>query len=129
MKYRYTHKDARKFHKYGVDLTVYGEAVASCNPVLVEVKVGHLEEFYDQKSTYMYLILEGEGTFMLNDEPVRASPKDLIVIPPKTRIYYFGTMKMVLCVTPAFDEKNERHVRMVDASESPYVAERTQHGS
>jgi hypothetical protein len=29
-------------------------------------------------------------------------------------------MEMVLTVAPAFDEKNERHVRMVDESESPY---------
>lgn len=32
----------------------------------------------------------------------------------------FGTMKMVLTVCPAFNEKNERHVRFVEEKESPY---------
>jgi hypothetical protein len=32
-------------------------------------------------------------------------------------------MEMVLTVTPAYDEKNEQHVRMVDEKESPYDKE------
>lgn len=120
MKYTFSHKDANRFTKYGINLAVYNENVPAANLVYVEVEVGHLEEFYSERSTFMYLIFEGEGTFVLNDEKVRAAAKDLIVIPPKTRIHYFGKMKMALCVTPAFDEKDEHHVRMVDASESPY---------
>jgi hypothetical protein len=30
-------------------------------------------------------------------------------------------MDMVLTVSPAFDEKNEREVRLVDKKESPYI--------
>ncbi len=120
MKYKYTPEEAKQFHKFGIDLTVYGEDVPSSNLVYVEVNEGHLEEFYDEVSTYMYLIFEGKGTYVLNDEKVEVQAKDLIVIPPKTRIHYFGKMKMALCVTPAFNEDNERHVRMVDISESPY---------
>jgi hypothetical protein len=29
-------------------------------------------------------------------------------------------MEMVLTVSPAFDEKNERHVRFVEEQENPY---------
>lgn len=120
MKFKYTAKEARKFNKHGIDLTVYGQNVPEANVVHVSVKEGHFQEFYDLKSTYTYYILAGEGTFYLNDEKVKAEAADLIVIPPKTRIHYFGTMEMVLTVSPAFDEKNERHVRFVDKSESPY---------
>ena len=120
MKYKFAADEAQKFNKYGVDLTVYGENVPEANVVLVAVEKGHLEEFYDQKSWYIYSIVEGQGTFVLNDEKVEAKSTDLIAVPPKTRIYYFGKMKMVLTVAPAFDEKNERHVRMVDESENPY---------
>lgn len=123
-KYKYSTKDAKKFNKYGVDLVVYGEDFPPANVVRVSVKKGHFEEFYDVESAYIYYIVEGKGTFVLNDEKVEAQATDLIVIPAKTRIHYFGTMEMVLTVSPAFDEKNERHVRMVDESESPYATKK-----
>jgi mannose-6-phosphate isomerase-like protein (cupin superfamily) len=93
--------------------------VPSANVVHVDVKEGHFQEFM-HNSTFMYYIIEGKGTFFLNDEPVEVSATDLIVIPPDTRIHYFGTMKMVLVVTPAFNEKNEKHVRYVEKDENPY---------
>lgn len=119
-KYKYTVKEAKKFNKHGIDLTIYGEGVSSANVVHVRVKEGHFQEFYDVESTFIYYIVKGEGTFFLDDKKVKAKATDLIVIPPKTRIYYFGNMEMVLTVTPAFKEENERHVRFVNNSESPY---------
>jgi mannose-6-phosphate isomerase-like protein (cupin superfamily) len=84
------------------------------------VKEGHFQEFYDVESAFIYYIINGNGVFILDDEKVEAKATDLIVIPPKTRIHYFGTMEMVLIVCPAFDEKNERHVRFIDKNENPY---------
>lgn len=118
--YKFTADKANKFNKHGVDLVVYGEGVPETNVVHVSVDEGHFQEFYDEKSWFIYYIYEGRGTFVLNDEKVEAQATDLITIPPKTRIHYFGTMKMVLTVSPAFDEKNERHVRMVGKEESLY---------
>lgn len=120
MKYLYSHDKAKTIKKFGVDITLFGENVATNNLVYEEVTVGHLEEFYSDVSTYMWFVFEGKGTFVIDDERVEAVAKDLIVVPPKKRIHYFGNMKMVLCVTPAYDEKNEHHVRDVDPSESPY---------
>jgi len=119
VKYKFTAEEAQKINKYGADLTIYGENVPSANVVPVSVKEGHFEEFEDQKSTYIYYIVKGSGVFFLNDEKVEAKATDLIAIPPKTRIHYFGTMEMVLTVTPAFDPENEKHVRMVDKKENP----------
>jgi mannose-6-phosphate isomerase-like protein (cupin superfamily) len=119
--YKFSANDARKFNKYGIDLVVYGENFPAANVVHISVKKGHFEEFYDLESAFICYIIEGKGTFVLNDKKIEAKAADLIVVPPKTRIHYFGTMEMVLTVVPAFDEKNERHVRMVDESESPYV--------
>src|SRR5690606_23040635 len=93
-KYKYEAKDAKKFNKHGIDLTIYGQNVPEANVVHVSVDKGHFQEFYDIQSTYTYYIYEGEGTFYLNDEEVKAKATDLIVIPPNTRIYYFGKMKM-----------------------------------
>lgn len=120
IKYKFTTDTARKFSKFGIDLVVYGENAPEANVVHVSVKKGHLEEFYSLKSYYIYYIVKGKGTFVLNDEKIGAKETDLIVIPPKTRIHYFGTMEMVLTVAPAFNEKNERHVKMIDEKESPY---------
>jgi len=120
MKYKFTEKEAQRFEKHGINITIYGEDVSSANVCHVRVKEGHFQEFYDVESTYIYYIIGGKGTFFLNDEKVEASATDLIVIPPKTRIYYFGKMDMVLTVTPAFKDKNERHVRFVEKAESPY---------
>ena len=119
-KYLFRTKDAKKFNKHGIDLTIYGQNLPQANVVHVSVKEGHFQEFYDVKSSYTYYIIHGNGVFYLNDELVEVEATDLVVIPPKTRVHYFGIMEMVLTVAPAFDEKNERHVRFVDRSESPY---------
>ena len=118
--YKFTAARADKFNKHGIHLTVYHEGVKGANMVRVSVKKGHFQEFYEIKSWFIYYIIKGQGTFFLNGQKVKTKATDLIVIPPKTRIYYFGKMEMVLTVTPAFNEKNERHVRMVDKSENPY---------
>lgn len=120
MKYLYPYSEARTINKFGVDITIYDENVASNNIVYEETTVGHLEEFLDEVSTHMWFIIEGKGTFVIDDEKIEAGPKDVVVVPPNKRIHYFGKMKMLLCTTPAFDPKNERHIRDVSPSESPY---------
>lgn len=122
-KYKYTTIEADKFNKHGVDLTIYGQSEPSANVCHVSVKKGHFQEFYDTVSSFTYYIIEGKGTFYLDDEPVEVEATDLVVIPPNTRIHYFGTMEMVLTVAPAWKEENERHVRFVEESESPYIKE------
>ena len=123
MKYKFTADGARRFNKHGIDLTVYGEDFPGANVVHVNVEKGHFQEFYDVQSTFIYFIYEGRGVFVLNDEKTEVKATDLIVIPPNTRIHYFGMMKMVLTVSPAFDPANERHVRFVEENESPFSAQ------
>ncbi len=120
-KFKYTADQADKFNKHGIDLTIYNENVPQANVVHVSVDEGHFQEFSDNESFYIYYIYQGHGLFVLNDEKIEAKETDLIVIPPKTRIHYFGTMKMVLTVTPAFNEANENHIRFIDKSESPFL--------
>jgi mannose-6-phosphate isomerase-like protein (cupin superfamily) len=120
VKYKYTASEAQKFNKHGIDLTVYPLGASSANVVHVSVEKGHFQEFKDKESTYIYYIYEGNGTFILDDEKIEAKATDIIVIPPKTRIHYFGKMKMVLIVSPAFKPENEEHIRFVEESESPY---------
>lgn len=120
MKYLYPFDEAETFNKFGVNITVFGEGIATGNLVYEETEVGHLEEFLENISTQMWFIIEGNGTFVIDDERVEAGPKDLIVVPPGKRVHYFGKLKMLLCTTPAFSEENEQHIRNVAESESPY---------
>lgn len=120
-KFKFTADEANKFNKHGIDLTVYGIGVERANVVHVSVEEGHFQEFSDKESYYIYYIYEGNGLFVLDDEKVEAKATDMIVIPPNTRIHYFGKMKMVLTVSPAFNPDNENHVRFVDRSESPFL--------
>ncbi len=118
--YKFTAENSHQAHKHGVDLTIYDSDTPGANVVFVSVDEGHFEEFYNTKSHFIYYITEGSGTFVLDDEKIEAGATDLIVVPPKTRVHYFGTMKMVLTVTPAFLERYEHHVRFVDRNENPY---------
>lgn len=109
-----------QFQKNGVSFTGYGNIDENIALVVENVERGHFEEFVHDKSKFIYLFLEGEGTFVLNDEEVSVKAGDMLVIEPGTRIYYFGCLKQVLITTPAYDEKYERHIRDIDSSENPY---------
>jgi mannose-6-phosphate isomerase-like protein (cupin superfamily) len=98
-------------HKYGKDLWVYPEISSAAKLVYIDAKEGHFEEFYDKVSTFTYYVIEGSGTFFLNGEPQPAVAGDLITIPPNTKIYYLGRLKMILVTTPAWRAENEMHVR------------------
>lgn len=92
--------------KFGINLNIYPD-MANCGVVIVDTETGHNEEFYNKRSTFHYIILEGSGDFFLDDEKVSASTGDLVSIAPKTRIYYRGKMKMVLVTSPAWREGDE----------------------
>ncbi|PIV09175.1 hypothetical protein COS31_01220 [Candidatus Roizmanbacteria bacterium CG02_land_8_20_14_3_00_36_15] len=120
-KFKFSFKDTKTKHKYGVDITLYGLNKPEANIVYEEVQEGHFEEFLSTKSTYMWFIIEGKGAFVINDEKISVNAKDIIAVPPNNRIHYFGKMKMILFTVPAYNEKNERHIRNIKKEESPYV--------
>ena len=106
-----TEKDIRQLSKFGVDLKIYSAIDETCGVVLVHVEDGHNEEFRHLESTFTYIVLEGRGTFYLNDESVDVSKGDRISIKPNTNIYYKGKMQMVLITTPAWSAEQEVEVR------------------
>lgn len=112
---KFSLKDSISKEKHGIKLNVYSnfEKVPEANTCLVDCEKGHFQEFYDKKSTFIYYIMEGEGTFYLDGEPTKVKATDLIVAKPNTKIYYLGKMKMLLTVTPAWQPENEVHVRFI----------------
>lgn len=107
MKYQLT-KSAHipKKDKFGIHLDVY-PSINDCGFVIVETDTGHNQEFYDKQSTFTYIILQGPGTFYLDDEPVEVNQGDVLAIQPHTRIYYKGKLRMALITNPAWKPENE----------------------
>jgi len=111
MKYKLTKlKDVPKKSKFGINLNVY-PGVDNCGIVMVNTEEGHNQEFYDIKSTFTYIIIDGTGKFFLDDEPVSVDKGDIISIQPNTRIYYKGKLKMLLITNPAWKPENEVETR------------------
>jgi mannose-6-phosphate isomerase-like protein (cupin superfamily) len=107
MKYQLTkNEDIPKKDKHGIHLNVYPQ-IGDCGIVTVNTEAGHNQEFYDVESTFTYIVLEGDGVFVLDDEEVLVSAGDHISIPPKVRIHYKGNMKLVLITNPAWKAENE----------------------
>ena len=98
--------DIFKKEKFGIKIDVY-PAVGNCEIVIVDTDTGHNQEFYDKVSTFNYIILEGSGSFFLDDEEVKVSKGDFVSIQPNTRLYYKGAMKLILVTTPPWQEENE----------------------
>lgn len=125
-KIKFCHKEARTIHKHGVNITLYDLHLEGANLVYEETNEGHFEEFLNTVSTCVWFVIEGTGTFVLNDEKIPVEAKDIIVAPPNTRIHYFGKMRMILVSSPAFKPENERHIRTITKEESPYfISKRT----
>ena len=95
-----------KKEKFGINLEIFPN-VGDAGIVSVVTEVGHNQEFYDKQSTFIYIVLEGKGTFFLDDEGVEVNAGDMLAIEPGTRIYYKGKLKMILITTPAWKSENE----------------------
>lgn len=98
--------DIPKKEKFGIKLDIYPN-IDNAGIVRVKTNEGHNQEFYDKKSTFTYIILEGKGSFFLDDEEVRVFEGDVISIKPETRIYYKGKLDLVLITSPAWQQENE----------------------
>ncbi len=111
---KHTQEEATHKSKHGIDITVYDTDTDAIGFVCVETEKGHFQEFSDSESMFMYYVLEGEGVFFLNGAETAVKAGDLLVIPPKTNIYYVGKLKMTLTTVPGWKAENEVHVRYID---------------
>lgn len=102
--------------KHGINLWAYNSGTKNAELVYIEVEAGHFQEFYNKKSTLLYYVIDGSGTFFLNRKPIEVTKGDMVVIKPGTKCYYLGKMRLALVSTPAWDEKDEVHVRFIEKS-------------
>ncbi|MBN1415229.1 MAG: cupin domain-containing protein [Bacteroidales bacterium] len=109
-------EDVPEFEKQGVKMRVYNnkEQCPQAAVVYQETQKGHLEEFYHSKSYFIFYIIEGEGTWYIEDEPNKVMAGDVIIIPPNKRFYYLGCLKQICITSPSWEAEFEYHVRDID---------------
>ena len=111
----YKKETATEFEKQGVNMRVYNnkEQCPQAAVVYQETQRGHLEEFYHSKSTFIFYIIEGGGTWHIENELYAVNAGDVVIIPPGKRFYYKGALKQVCITSPAWEPEFEHHVRYI----------------
>lgn len=111
----YKFLNAGVVEKHGVRMQIYNSR-EDCPQAAVayqETERGHAEEFYHEKSAFIYFILEGKGTWIIEDAEYPAEAGDVVIVPPGKRFYFRGALKQVCVTAPAWEEKHEKHVRYI----------------
>ena len=70
--------------------------------VFAEVTARH-GKIKNVKCDRVYIVIDGKGEFIINDEVIPVEKNDVIIIPKNTPYDYQGKMKIFLVDTPAFD--------------------------
>lgn len=102
--------------KHGVGMWIYNSK-EDCPHAAVayqETGRGHAEEFFHDKSAFVFYIVEGQGTWVIEDREYPVEATDVVIVPPGKRFYYKGALKQVCITAPAWEAPYEHHVRDVD---------------
>ena len=112
----YKKNKAIEIEKQGVKMRIYNnkEQCADASVVYQETQKGHFEEFYHSKSNFIYYIIEGSGTWFIEDKPYVAEAGDVVIIPPNKRFYYKGCLKQICITSPSWEPEYEHHVKDID---------------
>ena len=102
--------------KQGVSMWVYNDKQECPNAAVVyqECSRGHAEEFYHDKSAFVFYIAEGAGTWVIEDQEYSVEATDVVIVPPGKRFYYKGNLKQVCITAPAWEAEYEHHVHDFD---------------
>ncbi len=100
--------------KHGINLLIYPVGSANMGLVHIQTDAGHFEEFYHNESTFTYYVINGSGSFYLDGESIPVEAGDVITAPPKTKIYYLGSLELILVTTPPWTQEKEVHVRDIE---------------
>lgn len=108
MKHKYTLEDAFEFGWPGIKGYSYLERTdfPHASAAMFEVKTHH-GKVRSEISDRLYLVLEGSGEFVIDEEVIPVEPTDVIVVPRNTPYDYRGEMKLYLVHVPAYDERFE----------------------
>ncbi len=112
----YKKEEAFQTEKHGVKMLIYN-GKKDCEEAAVvyqETDTGHGEEFFHEKSAFLFYIIEGSGTWYIEDVAYPVKEGNLVIVPKMKRFFYRGGLQQVCITAPAWEEEYERHVRMVE---------------
>ena len=112
----YKKKDSTAIEKHGVKMWIYNskDDCAHAAVAYQETKQGHAEEFFHEKSAFIYYIIDGKGEWIIEDKQYEVDKGDVVIVPPGKRFYFKGNVKQICITAPAWEERYERHVRYVE---------------
>jgi predicted house-cleaning noncanonical NTP pyrophosphatase (MazG superfamily) len=102
--------------KCGVCMRIYTTKNDCPNAAVLyqETETGHAEEFVHEKSDFLYYILEGSGTWVVEDREFAVRAGDVVVVPSGKRFWFRGNLRQICITAPAWEEKYERHIRDIE---------------
>jgi mannose-6-phosphate isomerase-like protein (cupin superfamily) len=109
-------EESELINKHGVCMRIYTTKNDSSNAAVLyqETDTGHAEEFVHEKSDFLYYVLEGSGTWVVEDREFEAGAGDVVVVPAGKRFWFRGNLKQICITAPAWEEKYERHIRYIE---------------
>jgi len=112
----YKKENATEFEKQGVKMRVYNnkEQCPDASIVYQETEKGHSEEFYHSKSNFIFYIIEGAGTWIIEDKLYDVNAGDVIIVPLNKRFYYKGKLKQICITAPSWEPEYEHHIRDIE---------------
>ena len=112
----YKHENAVHITKHGVAMSIYNSR-ADCPQAAVvhqHTGTGHHQEFYHEKSAFIYYIIQGSGTWVIEDVEYPVTARDVVIVPPGRRFYFKGALEQICITAPAWEERYERQVRLIE---------------
>ncbi|MBU0519113.1 cupin domain-containing protein [bacterium] len=109
-------KDAFRVSKHSVAMEIYNgkEQCPQAAVAYQETETGHAQEFAHNRSAFIFYIIEGAGTWYIEDQPYEVEATDVVIVPPGKKFYYKGKLKQICITAPAWEEEYETQIRPVD---------------
>ena len=101
-------KDAFKFELEGLKGWGYNskQDFSRASAAYIEVNGRH-GKVMSKVSDKIYLVIDGEGKFIIDGKEFRVGKSDVIIIPKGLEYDYEGEMNLFLVYTPAYDKGSE----------------------
>lgn len=106
-------ENAEVIEKHGVRMRIYTTKSDCRNAAVLyqETETGHAEEFMHEISNFIYYIIEGNGTWIIEDKEHEVQAGDVVVVPVGKRFWFRGNLKQVCVTAPSWEERYEHHIR------------------
>jgi mannose-6-phosphate isomerase-like protein (cupin superfamily) len=107
--YAFEEPAAYSFDKVGIKGKIFPieDLVKSTEFVLIDTDSGHETVIRENRCDFTYYVLKGEGAFIVEGISYPCKQGNLVVIPAGKSFQYKGKLKLLLNVTPPWQEDQE----------------------